>query len=110
MAIIFWDVACHIFAGERQDDGAVPRRRAFALQKRSGAKLERTSLSTDVFVRAPSKLLRHPGCASFEFVTSHISAIILQRRFCGAGAWRRRTLHLSGRPFGSVESNTSKKA
>ncbi len=60
----------------RPDDGAVPRRRALALQKRSGAKLDRTSLSTDVFVRAPSKLLRPQGCASFEFVISNISVVI----------------------------------
>jgi len=60
----------------RPDDGAVPRRRALALQKRSGAKLDRTSLSTDVFVRAPSKLLRNQGCASFEFVISNISVVI----------------------------------
>ena len=46
-------VTFHHRAGERPDEGAVLRRRALALQKRNGAKLDRTSLSTDVFVRAP---------------------------------------------------------
>ena len=46
-------VTFHTDAGERPDHESVLRRRAFALQKRNGAKLDRTSLSTDVFVRAP---------------------------------------------------------
>lgn len=69
-------VACFSMIGGRPDNSSVLRRRALALQKRSGAKLDRTSLSTDVFVRAPSKLLRHQGCASFEFVISNISVVI----------------------------------
>ena len=67
-------VACFSMIGGRPDNSSVLRRRAPALQKRSGAKLDRISLSTDVFVRAPTELNCYPGCASFISATSNNSS------------------------------------